>query len=57
MTTHEIKPDHFRVKPGHKVVLADWSTDTTDGFEGTKEDRTALLTSLNQRLGDLQQML
>ena len=57
MTTHEIKPDHFRVKPGHKVVLADWSTDTTDGFEGTTEDRTALLTSLNQRLGDLQQML
>lgn len=57
MTTHEIRPDHFRVKPGHKVVLADWSTDTTDGFEGTKDDRAALLASLNARLGDLQQML
>lgn len=57
MTTHEIKPDHFRAKPGHKVVLADWSTDTTDGFDGTKEERAALLASLNEQLGDLQQML
>ena len=57
MTSHEIKPDHFRVKPGYRVVLADWSTDTTDGFEGTKDDRAALLASLNEQLSDLQQML
>lgn len=57
MTSHEIKPDHFRVKPGHRVVLADWSTDTTDGFEGTKVDRTELLASLNEQLSNLQQML
>lgn len=57
MTTHEIRPDHFRVKPGHRVVLTDWSTDTTDGFDGTKDDRAALLASLNEQLSDLQQML
>jgi PPK2 family polyphosphate:nucleotide phosphotransferase len=57
MTTHEIKPDHFRVKPGHQVLLADWSTDTTDGFDGTKEERAALLASLNEQLSDHQQML
>jgi len=57
VTSHEIKPDHFRVKPGYRVVLADWSTDTTDGFEGTKDDRAALLASLNEQLSDLQQML
>jgi PPK2 family polyphosphate:nucleotide phosphotransferase len=57
MSGNEIKPDHFRVKPGHQVRLADWSTGTTDGFEGTKDDRATLLASLNERLGDLQQML
>jgi PPK2 family polyphosphate:nucleotide phosphotransferase len=57
VTTREIKPDHFRAKPDHKVVLTDWSTDTTDGFDGTKEERAALLASLNEQLSDLQQML
>jgi PPK2 family polyphosphate:nucleotide phosphotransferase len=57
MSGNEIKPDHFRVKPGHQVTLTDWSTGTTDGFEGTKDDRATLLASLNERLGDLQQML
>jgi len=57
VTAHEIKPDHFRVKPGHQVVLSDWSTDSTDGFDGTKDARAALLASLNEQLSDLQQML
>ena len=57
MTSHEIKPDHFRVKPGHRIALADWSTDTTDGFEGTKVDRAELLAALNEQLSNLQQML
>lgn len=57
MTTHEIRPDHFRVEPGRRVRLAEWSTDTTDGFDGTKEERAELLAELNERLGDLQQML
>jgi PPK2 family polyphosphate:nucleotide phosphotransferase len=57
VTSHEIKPDHFRVKPGHRIALADWSTDTTDGFEGTKVDRAELLAALNEQLSNLQQML
>ncbi|MBU6329412.1 MAG: polyphosphate kinase 2 family protein [Acidobacteria bacterium] len=52
-----MRPDHFRVEPGRRVRLAEWSTDTTDGFDGTKEERAELLAELNERLGDLQQML
>ena len=57
MTAHAIEPEHFRVRPGHRIDLATWSTNTTDGFEGTKEQRAELLAELNERLGDLQQML
>ncbi|NCY15198.1 MAG: polyphosphate kinase 2 family protein [Actinobacteria bacterium] len=57
MTAHAIEPEHFRVRPGHRIDLATWSTNTTDGFEGTKEQRATLLSELNERLGDLQQML
>ena len=57
MTAHTIEPEHFRVRPGHRIDLATWSTNTTDGFEGTKEQRATLLSELNERLGDLQQML
>ncbi len=57
MSDNEIRTDHFRVKPGHQVRLDDWSTHSTDGFEGTKDDRAALLASLNEQLGDLQQTL
>lgn len=57
MTAHAIQPEHYRVTPGHPIVLSEWSTNTTDGFEGSKEERATLLAELNERLGDLQQML
>ena len=57
MSDHRIRPDQYRVEHGHPVRLAEWSTDSTDGYEGTKEDRAELLAGLNERLGDLQQML
>ncbi len=57
MSDHRIRPDQYRVEHGHPVRLAEWSTDSTDGYEGTKEERAELLAELNERLGDLQQML
>ena len=50
-------PDQYRVDPGTSVHLADWSTNTTDGFDGNKADAQAALRRLNERLAALQQML
>jgi PPK2 family polyphosphate:nucleotide phosphotransferase len=57
VTAADIDPDQYRVRPGHTVRLRDWSTDTTDGFDGNKSQAQEVLTGLNERLADLQQML
>ena len=57
MAEHRTHPDKYRVRPGTKVRLAEWSTDSTDGFVGEKGDAPAELARLNDRLADLQQML
>ncbi len=57
MAEHTIDPDQYRVLPGTKVRLEDWSTDSTDGFAGDKSTATSELALLNDRLADLQQML
>ena len=57
MNGFHLDPEQYRVHHGHAVHLDRISTDSTDGFSGTKEDRAALLESLNARLSDLQQLL
>ena len=57
MTVHRIEPDAYRVAPGTTVDLSRWSTNTTDGFDGDKQQGAALLPALNERLADLQGML
>lgn len=54
---HRIDPDQYRVRPGTEVHLPDWSTNTTDGFDGDKSDAAELLGEMNAQLADLQQML
>ena len=43
--------------PGTSVHLADWSTNTTDGFDGNKAEAQAALIGMNERLAELQQLL
>ena len=37
MSTDRIDPDAYRVQPGSSVDLSQWSTNTTDGFNGDKQ--------------------
>ena len=53
----QLDPDEYRVKPGSSVDLSKWSTNTTDGFDGDKAQAQAVLLGLNERLGQLQQLL
>jgi PPK2 family polyphosphate:nucleotide phosphotransferase len=53
----QLDPDEYRVKPGAEVDLSKWSTNTTDGFDGDKAQAQAVLLGLNERLGQLQQLL
>jgi PPK2 family polyphosphate:nucleotide phosphotransferase len=55
--TPDLDPDEYRVRPGTEVRLADWSTKTTDGFDGDKAAAQKALSQLNDRLAALQQML
>jgi len=57
MSSVRIEPDEYRVTPHAKVDLSKWSTSTTDGFDGNKQQGAALLPVLNERLADLQAML
>ena len=57
MTIFGIRTDDYRVAPDSKVHLADWSTNSTGGFDGDKQLRTDALTLLNDRLSELQAML
>jgi PPK2 family polyphosphate:nucleotide phosphotransferase len=57
MAQHLIEPDDFRVKPGTKMRLADWSTRTSEGFSGDKIEANAILAILNEQLATLQQKL
>lgn len=53
----DIPIDPYRVAPGSKVRLRDWSTDSTGGFDGDRQQRADALALLNDRLSGLQQML
>ena len=57
MSPNRIDPDVYRVRPGTAVDLRRWSTNTTDGFAGDKQQGAALLPALNERLAALQGML
>lgn len=57
MSTDRIDPDAYRVQPGSSVDLSQWSTNTTDGFDGDKQQGAALLPVLNEQLAALQGML
>jgi PPK2 family polyphosphate:nucleotide phosphotransferase len=57
VTPPDIDPDEYRVRPGARLQLAEWSTNTTDGFDGDKADAQAALAGLNARLAALQQLL
>jgi len=52
-----IDTDTHRVRPGSKVRLDDWPTDSKGGFDGDRQAREAALSILNERLADRQQML
>ena len=49
-------PHAYRVPPG-PVDLGDYPTDSTPGFEGTKEEGKAALEALEPQLSDLQERL
>ena len=57
MSPNRIDPDTYRVQPGTSVDLSRWSTNTTDGFDGDKQQGAALLPTLNEQLAALQGML
>jgi len=57
VTLPDIDPDEYRARPGTAVRLDEWSTNTTDGFDGNKSDALEVLSKLNDRLAGLQQML
>lgn len=57
MSINRIETETYRVRPGTEVNLSRWSTNTTDGFDGDKQQGAALLPMLNERLADLQGML
>lgn len=57
MSPDRIDPDAYRVQPGSSVDLGRWSTNTTDGFDGDKQQGAALLPNLNEQLAALQGML
>jgi len=59
MTKRELRidPDQYRVHPHTRVRLGDRSTNSTDGFSGTKTDAPPVLAEMNARLADLQEML
>ena len=56
MSTDRIDPDAYRVHSGSSVDLRQWSTNTTDGFDGDKQQGAALLPVLNEQLAALQGM-
>jgi PPK2 family polyphosphate:nucleotide phosphotransferase len=49
--------DRFRVRPGSVVDLSDFPPDTSDGFDGDKDEAKELNVALSQRLGELQVLL
>ena len=49
--------ERYRVKPGTRVKLSEWSPDDHDGFEGGKKKAEEELPKLNARLDDLQELL
>jgi hypothetical protein len=53
----DLDPDEYRVRPGSRVDLSQWSTKSTDGFDGDKAAGQVALRQMNERLADLQQML
>lgn len=57
MTRFDIPTERYRVVPESKVRLREWSTNSTEGFDGDKQLRADALTMLNDRLSELQAML
>jgi PPK2 family polyphosphate:nucleotide phosphotransferase len=57
MAATQLDPRTYRVIPGTDLVLTDWPTRTTNGFDGGKEAAVRLLPELNAHLAELQQML
>ncbi|MCC5953736.1 MAG: polyphosphate kinase 2 family protein [Acidimicrobiia bacterium] len=49
--------ERYRVRPGDKVRLSEWSTSDVETFNGAKSDGKEELERYNERLLDLQQML
>lgn len=57
MNLDQIPTDAYRVEPGAKVRLHEWSTSDKGGFDGDKQMRADALALLNDRLAELQGML
>ncbi len=49
--------DKYRIQPGRHIDLAEWDPDDKDGFRGGKEEAESQAEELNQKLGDLQELL
>ncbi|MDZ7678989.1 MAG: PPK2 family polyphosphate kinase [Acidimicrobiales bacterium] len=49
--------ERFRVRPGAIVDLADFSPDSTDGFDGEKDDAKDWSDDISERLSELQVLL
>ena len=56
-STARHRPGPVPGPPGHDGPPPDWSTNTTDGFDGNKAEAQAALIGMNERLADLQQLL
>lgn len=52
-----MRTQRYRVEPGKRVRLDEWTTDGTDGFDGDKAAGQSKLAELNERLGELQGLL
>ena len=52
-----MKTNRYRVKPSDPVVLPDWPTSDSDGFDGKKADALPLIDEQSTKLFDLQQVL
>jgi PPK2 family polyphosphate:nucleotide phosphotransferase len=57
MSTFRLDVERYRVPAGSTVDLASWPTSDSQRFRGDRDDATALLAELNERLADLQNLL